>query len=340
MTIRTAIVVVPTLNEEAQIGRVLRELLRDLPDGAEIVVADGGSRDATCERVAAIAARDPRVRLVGNPHRVQSAALNQVARSAAGQAQWLIRADAHAAYPPGFVARVIATLRRTGADAVVVPMDSTGQGCIGRAIAWVSDTPVGSGGSAHRGGRRAGWIDHGHHAGWNLASYLAAGGYDESFSHNEDAEFDCRLRRLGGRIWIDPAIRLTYFVRSDLAALWRQYRNYGRGRSRTVRRHPGSVRLRQIAVPAGVSTIALATIATPFLPWLGLVPAAYLLLLGLVALDLVRRHRSRCGLGAVPAAMVMHFAWAWGFVTGWFTAKERRWRPGRAQVLPLQEISG
>ena len=47
MTIRTAIVVVPTLNEEAQIGRVLRELLRDLPDGAEIVVADGGSRDAT-----------------------------------------------------------------------------------------------------------------------------------------------------------------------------------------------------------------------------------------------------------------------------------------------------
>lgn len=334
------VVVVPTLNEAGQIARVLRELLRDLPDAARIVVADGGSSDATCDRVAAIAARDPRVALMANPRRVQSAALNLVAQEFAGRAQWLIRADAHAAYPPGFVARVIGTLVRTGADAVVVPMDSRGDGCMGRAIAWVSDTAVGSGGAAHRGGQRAGWIDHGHHAGWNLAAYLAAGGYDESFSHNEDAEFDCRLRRLGGRIWIDPAIRLTYFVRPDLAALWRQYRNYGRGRSRTMRRHPASARMRQIAVPAGVGAVVLASLAAPFVPWLWLVPAAYAAALLMASLGLVLRHRSRCALGAGPAAMIMHFAWAWGFALGWITHREPRWRPARASLWPQPDIAG
>lgn len=335
-----AVVVVPTLNETGQIARVLRELLRDLPEGARIVVADGGSSDGTCDRVAAIAARDPRVSLLANPRRVQSAALNLVAQKSAGEARWLIRADAHAAYPPGFVARVIATLRRTGADAVVVPMDSRGSGCFGRAIAWVSDTPVGSGGAAHRGGQRAGWIDHGHHAGWNLAAYLAAGGYDESFSHNEDAEFDCRLRRLGGRIWIDPAIRLTYFVRPDLAALWRQYRNYGRGRSRTMRRHPASVRLRQIAVPAGIGAVVLGSLGAPFWPWLWLVPAAYAGVLVLVSLGLVLRHRSACALCAGLAAAVMHFGWAWGFALGWITQREARWHPARTAMPPLPDISG
>eukprot|EP01037_Dinobryon_pediforme_P011233 gene11233-11318_t len=329
------VVVVPVLNEARTIERVLHELLDGMPPGAacapasvaaeipalEIVVADGGSTDGTQARVAAVARADPRVRLAHNPRRVQSAAINLVARQRT-DAQWLIRADAHAAYPAGFVTDLVATLERTGADSVVVPMDSRGTGCMARAIAWVSDTPVGSGGSAHRGGQRAGWIDHGHHAGWNLASYLAAGGYDESYSHNEDAEFDCRLRRSGGRIWIEPSIRLGYFVRPTLGALWRQYRNYGRGRSRTVRRHPSSLRLRQLLVPAGVAAISVASLAAPFAPVLWVVPGAYVAVLASTSLGLAARHRSLCGLAAGAAAMVMHFGWAWGFAGGLIGQRE------------------
>ncbi|WP_353227646.1 glycosyltransferase family 2 protein [Novosphingobium sp.] len=328
------VVVVPALNEAHGIERVLRELLAGLPDDrdAQVVVADGGSTDGTRAQVLAMAANDRRLRLVHNPRKLQSAAMNLVARGA-GPAQWLIRADAHAAYPPRFVADLVATLERTGADAVVVPMDSQGASLIGRAIAWVSDTPLGSGGSAHRGGARAGWIDHGHHAGWRLGSYLAAGGYDESFTHNEDAEFDCRLTRLGGRIWIDPAIRLTYFVRPTLRALWRQYCNYGRGRSRTVRRHPSSLRLRQFLVPCGVSAIVMATLGAPFMPVLWLVPAAYVAVLAVTSLGLALRHRSACGLLGGVAALVMHFAWGFGFVSGLVALRERRWQPVEGKTL-------
>ncbi len=321
----TVLIVVPVLNEVRAIDRVLRELAAGLPDHlpVDIVVADGGSSDGTQARVAAIAARDPRVRLMPNPRRLQGAAVNLVARSRA-DAQWLVRADAHTAYPPGYVADLVATLQRTGADAVVVPMDSRGQTCMARAIAWVSDTPLGSGGSAHRGGRHAGWIDHGHHAAWRMASYLAAGGYDESFTHNEDAELDCRLARWGGRIWMEPAIRLTYFVRPTLPALWRQYRNYGRGRSRTVRRHPSSLRVRQVLVPTGVAAIVLATLGAPFRPELWLVPASYVVVLSATSILLALRHRSRCALGSGLAALVMHFGWATGFVTGLLAAREPR----------------
>jgi NADH:ubiquinone oxidoreductase subunit 5 (subunit L)/multisubunit Na+/H+ antiporter MnhA subunit len=49
--------------------------------------------------------------------------------------------------------------------------------------------------SKRKGGARQ-WIDHGHHALFKTTAFLAAGGYDESFSHNEDAEFDARLAAL------------------------------------------------------------------------------------------------------------------------------------------------
>jgi len=43
-----AVVVIPTLNEEASIADVVRGIPRDLID--RVIVADGGSKDATAAR--------------------------------------------------------------------------------------------------------------------------------------------------------------------------------------------------------------------------------------------------------------------------------------------------
>src|ERR1700722_19779749 len=53
-------VVVPVLDEEARIGDCLAALAMQDATVAEIIVVDGGSRDATRQVVAACAARDPR----------------------------------------------------------------------------------------------------------------------------------------------------------------------------------------------------------------------------------------------------------------------------------------
>ena len=56
-------------------------------------------------------------------------------------------------------------------------------------------------------------------------------------------------RAIGATIYLDGGNRIVYQPRNSLAGLWRQYVGYGKGRSRTMRRHPGSIRLRQLAVP-------------------------------------------------------------------------------------------
>jgi succinoglycan biosynthesis protein ExoA len=326
--VRRVLLVIPTLNEAKGIEQVINRLSEDLPDDAEVsfVVADGGSTDGTVDIVQHLARTRPQLQFLHNPQRIQSAAVNLAVRTFGQDAQVLVRCDAHASYPRGFVRSLLQTLASTGADAVVVPMDSSGHNCVQRAIAWVSDSKVGSGGSAHRGGQRSGYVDHGHHAAFRMESFLRAGGYDESFTHNEDAELDCRQRRLGSKLYLDATIRLGYQPRSTIGGLARQYFAYGRGRSRTVRRHPGSMRLRQAALPVHLVVSVLALVLAAWVPWLLLWPLAYLAVMATTSLVIALRQRSVCGLLAGVTGAVMHLSWAAGFVSGILLVREAPWK--------------
>jgi succinoglycan biosynthesis protein ExoA len=335
------LLVIPTLNECLHIEQVLATLLDDCEAlDLRIVVVDGGSDDGTQALVAALARRCSEVTLLHNEQRIQSSGINLAVRRYGRDADVLIRCDAHAVYPAGYARRLVETLERTGADAVVVPMDSLGKTPFQRAVAWVSNSPVGSGGSAHRAGRRSGFVDHGHHAAFRMAMFRASGGYDDSFTHNEDAELDCRQRALGARIYLDSEIRVGYHPRHELGGLFRQYFRYGAGRSRTVRRHPTSLRLRQLAVPAHFALSVLSVLTLPLSPWLLIWPAVYLSALGAFALLLCARHRESCALWSSLAALVMHTAWALGFFAGLANHRERVWAREMAVPLRLRVATG
>jgi succinoglycan biosynthesis protein ExoA len=55
-------------------------------------------------------------------------------------------------------------------------------------------------------------------------------------------------------------------------------------------------------------------------------PAGYLAILALTAMMIAAKHRSICGLLALPAAVVMHFAWALGFFWGILSIRQTTWQ--------------
>ena len=308
------LVVVPALNEAGHIGACLASLLGS-DAGFSVVVADGGSSDGTQGVIAGVQARYPHLTLLHNPARLQSAGLNRAVAECAGpQHRIVVRCDAHAVYPPGYVREVAAALNRQGAASVVVPMDAVGRTGFARAAAWIVDTPLGSGGAAHRGGRRSGPVDHGHHAAMALDWFRRIGGYDPGFSHNEDAEYDHRLRQAGGTIWLEAQIRLDYVMRPTLTALARQYWRYGRGRARTIAKHRIRPRLRQLLPVVNLLGMALALGLTVISPWALVWPGLYLSVLIGVSLAGWRALGERAGLWAGAALLAMHNAWAAGFV--------------------------
>lgn len=307
------LIVIPCLNEADVLADVVARVLDDdrLVD-ARLVIADGGSTDGTRQIARRLAAEDRRVAFLHNPRRLQSAALNLAARQAGAGVEWLVRVDAHAGYPEAYVSTLIDEARRTGAASVVVSMDTRGAAPFQRAVAAAQNSPLGTGGSAHRSEGREGWVDHGHHALFRLADYLAVGGYDETFSHNEDAELDLRLARRGGKIWLTNRTRIVYYPRGAAGALARQYFNYGKGRARTVFKHRTPLRLRQ-ALPLAVAPAVMLACGAPLFWPLALPALAWLggaLAFGLVS-GLVRRDPAMMAAG--PPAAIMHLAWSAGF---------------------------
>jgi succinoglycan biosynthesis protein ExoA len=312
------LVAVPTLNEAGHIEACLESLIGGDPfmAGVRVVVADGLSTDRTVKIVERLAGRYPNLRWMNNPKRLQSAAIN----AAVSAGRWdgclyLVRCDAHATYPPGYVRAVVESLAANPeAAAVATAMDATGSRCLQRAAAWIVDTWLGSGGSAHRGGTRSGWVDHAHHAGFRLDWFRKVGGYDESFSHNEDAELDRRLTLAGGRIWLDASIRLDYEMRDSLRGLAIQYWRYGRGRARTVLKHRMRPSLRHALPVAAVLgngfSLALGAVWPPAL----IVSGAYLSVCIGASLVGAAALKSVCGLWAGPAMAAMHLSWGAGFL--------------------------
>ena len=326
----SVLVVIPTLNEAAHVAGVIEGLLPFARRrGARIVVADGGSTDGTPDIVARIAEAAPEVVLMHNPGRRQAAGVNLAVARHGAEAAWLIRVDAHSAYPSDYGDVLLAEAARTGADSVVVAMRAVGQGRLHRVIATAQNSRLGNGGAAHRTAPEGRWVDHGHHALMRLPAFRAVGGYDEAFSHNEDAELDHRLRAAGFRIWLTAATAVDYVPRRTMGALLGQYFAFGRGRARNVLKHRAGLRPRQAAVAGlapGLALAALAPLHPAFaLPFAGWTAAC---LAGGAALALARREPEAILAG--PVAGAMHAAWSAGFWAEALAAA-RRGAPGKGQ---------
>lgn len=313
MTAKRALIVIPCLNEAAHIGGLIEQFepltfrLR-----ARIVVADGGSSDGSPSIVQRIAVRNDRVSLIYNPKRLQSAGVNLAVEQFGAGMDYLIRIDAHGGYPDDYCERLIEEAEETSADAVVVSMQTTGSGLLQKAAAAAQNSKLGTGGSRHRHASQGEWVDHGHHALMRIAAFEAVGGYDESFSHNEDAELDHRLRAAGYRIWLSGRTSMTYFPRNSLGGLFHQYLGYGKGRARNLLKHRAVPKVRQMIplLVAPVVGLALLSVihwaaALPFLAWAAIC-------MGYGALIAVREREPGLALAGL-SAMVMHFAWSLGF---------------------------
>lgn len=308
-------VVIPARECEATLEAAVASALAQDPAPVEVVIAAGPSTDDTAALARRLATEQPQVRVVDNPSGRTPEALN--AAIAASQGQVVARVDAHAQLPDGYLRAAIAALRATSAANVGGLQIPTADAGFPRAVAAAMRSPLGTGGAAYRTATEPGPVDTVYLGVFRREALEAVGGFDPTFVRNQDAELNLRLREAGYVVWLEPAMQVAYRPRGSVRALATQYLQYGRWRRLTVRRHPGSMRLRQLVPPlAGAALVCAAgvSMATRDRRPFQLVAGGYMSAVGIGGLYASSELRDVPG--TTLALVVMHLSWGTGFLLG------------------------
>jgi cellulose synthase/poly-beta-1,6-N-acetylglucosamine synthase-like glycosyltransferase len=307
-------VAVPCLDEAGYIEACIEALLaQDYPgDRFEILVADGGSRDGTRAILDALAAREPRVRVIDNPARIQSAGLNAMLAVARGEI--FVRADVHSDYERDYLRACVEVLEETGADNVGGAARARAKGDFQRAVVAALHSPLGFGGSKYRDESNEGWAESVFPGAFRRSTLERIGGFDGHAITAEDADVNQRIWEAGGRVWLSRRVVVHYYPRDRLTALARQYFQYGQGRARGLLKNGKFLSIRPAVPFLALASESLLALVAPPVAALGL--GAYLLLTGAEA---VRVGRS-AGARAIPRVWaifpVIHASHGAGFAYG------------------------
>jgi hypothetical protein len=299
-------VVVPALDPDQTLLAALRSAMQ--PGVADIVVS--APTGDPSERI--VATVGPPIRFVPNPSGHTPDALN--AAIAATDAEVIVRCDAHAELPDGYVERALAVLEATGADVVGGRQVPIGKGGLSDVVAWAMTSPFGAGDARYRIGGEAGPVDTVYLGVFRRDALDRLGGFDPRFLRSQDAELNHRIRAAGGVVWFDPELRVTYQPRGTLGSLARQYLGYGRYKRLFAKLHRG-LRPRQIAPPLLVVGLAASAVLLPFHRAGWVLPGAYGAGLVVAALTSLPHLGAKAVL-VPPVLAAMHLPWGLGFLLG------------------------
>ena len=314
-------VIVPVLNEAGFIEKALNSIRngRYPAEKLEILVVDGMSNDGTRDIVKRMAQEDPRIILLDNPKKIQAPAMNIGIRAAKGDI--IIRVDGHAAVAPDFISQSVQVLdEHPDVWCAGGVMKTIGTTYWGRVIASAMSSPFGVGTGNFRLGNVEGYVDaviFGAHRRW---VFDKVGMFDEQLVRNEDDEFIQRMVEAGAKQYMSPKIRSTYFPRSSLRKLMRQYFQYGFWRIRTIQKRKKPARLRQI-IPlifvAGWIVLILGALLWRPLSWLlACYAGLYLILLIMGIFHTGRKEGYKKALLVPIVFVIMHFGYGLGSLVG------------------------
>jgi succinoglycan biosynthesis protein ExoA len=248
-------VVMPVRNESRFIEDTLTQILEQEYPAAriQVVVADGHSTDGTVDIVNCFKDRLPQLKVVTNDVGGPGAGRNLGIRNTT--APYIIVIDGHVHIPSKTLLRdMVETFERTRAYCLCRPQPLNPPGinlfqeavalARGSALGHNPDSDIYSDLEKETDPTSSGAM-------WRREVFERLGYFDEEFDACEDVDLNYRVKVSGMKAWLSPKLRVFYYPRDSVGALWRQMFRYGVGRFRFSRKHK-RLTLTQMLAPIGV----------------------------------------------------------------------------------------
>lgn len=223
-------IVCPIYNEEKFIGKCIESILeQDYPrDRFEVFFVDGMSKDNTRKIVSEYASQYDFIHLLDNPDKIVPPALNKGILRAKGEV--IIRIDGHCIYPKNYVSILVHYLFQLKADNVgavwnTLPAKDTS---ICKAIAIGASHRFGIGNSLHKvGAKEIVETDTVPFGCFRRGIFEKIGMFDEDLIRNQDDEFNARIIKNGGKIFLIPELVIDYYARDRVTKMAKMFYQYG-----------------------------------------------------------------------------------------------------------------
>lgn len=230
MTMHYVSVICPIYNEEKFIENCIVSILnQDYPkDRLEVLFVDGMSTDSTRDIVKKYIQKYDFIQLLDNPARIVPPALNRGIEVAQGDV--IVRIDGHCIYPRNYISILTKYLFELGADNVgalwnTLPAKDT---TVCNAIAIGVSHKFGIGNSLHKiGAKNIIETDTVPFGCFRKEVFERLGLFDNDLIRNQDDEFNGRIIKNGGKIFLIPELSIDYYARDKIAKMMKMFYQYG-----------------------------------------------------------------------------------------------------------------
>jgi glycosyltransferase involved in cell wall biosynthesis len=315
-------ILIPCLNEESYIGNVLDDIVnQDYPkEFLEVFCIDGRSTDSTKKIIAQYIDKYPFIKLLDNPERTVPFALNIGIKKSQGMVMIM---GAHASYPKTYISDLFKWMNTLNADNVGCaleakpPDDSKKSLAISKALSH----PFGVGNALFRlGVKEPKLVDTVTFGFYCREVFDRIGYFDEGLIRNQDDEFNARLIKNGGRIFLVPGLKIWYYTRNTFKKLWKMYFQYGYFKPLVAKKVGRPATLRQLIPSLFLCSLfllfALSSINRVFLYLFIALIILYLIITISVSFQISSKNKITLIPFSILSFFVLHFSYGFGYLRG------------------------
>ena len=319
-------IVIPTLNEELHMAECLNSILNATyaKDKMEVFVVDGMSQDKTREIVQEYHEKYSFIHLLENLDAYTPVGMNLGVNASKGEYIFIL--SAHAQYAHDYFIKLVESIESLNADCVggVLVTEVKNKNKKSSAIKEILMHRFGVGNASFRtGSDKVKAVDTVAFGCYRRDTFVKYGLFDEKLIRNQDIELNKRIINGGGRIYLIPEVKCTYFARENFGSLAKN--NYGNGFWNILTAYYtktlSSLSLRHFIPLLFVLSLIIPLLGSLIVPqvlWIALF--SLVSYLSLVIIISFRLKNSSNAIGyLIVSFLTLHLSYGWGSLMGIFS---------------------
>lgn len=314
-------IIIPCRNEELYIEQCLDSLLASTypTEQVEIFIIDGLSDDSTPHIIDKYCLTYSYIHRIDNPDKNTPHALNLGVQASFGE--YIIILSAHADYPVDYCEKLVIEAQKLNAACTgpLLKTKTKKETNTANSITNVLSDPLGVGSRFRTGVTTITEVDTVAFGCYNRKAFDRYGLFDERLIRNQDIEFNKRIARGGGKIFLIPDVICTYYARETFSALAKN--NYQNGYWNILTAYyTGTLRSLSLRhfIPLGfiLSLLLPLLLSTLYAPLLLVSLGILLIYLGAIAWRSWKIKKSTTWLHQIWAFISLHFSYGFGSIGG------------------------